>query len=205
MRYTNKQEYLNFGSIYHIYNKAISSELLFRTDKDYHFFLHKFKNYILPFADVYAYCLIPNHFHLLIDIKPENDVNTDLLKRLSFGGRNPISQAFSNFFNSYSKSFNKVYHRKGRLFLYPFKRILVDNNDYLMILINYIHRNPIHHGITNGFSDWKYSSYNAILSDEHSNVKKDNVLALFGGKSNFIAFHESNKVKPGMEKYLLDE
>jgi len=68
----------------------------------------------------------------------------------------------------------------GRLFLYPFKRILVDKEDYLLFLINYIHRNPIHHGIVKNFSDWKYSSYNTILSDKFTKIERSYILQLFG-------------------------
>jgi REP element-mobilizing transposase RayT len=204
MKYVNKLEELEFGKVYHIYNKAISNDLLFRKEDDYYFFLRKLEKFILPIAEIYAYCLIPNHFHLLLYIRPEDNIKSGILKRASITGRNPITQAFANFFNSYSKSYNIAYNRMGRLFLYPFKRILVDKEDYLLTLINYIHRNPIHHGIVKNFSEWKYSSYNTILSNKPTKIERAYIIQLLGSKKDFVLFHEQNKTKPGMDSYSLE-
>ncbi len=203
-KYVNKEEVLDFGKIYHIYNKAIGNELLFRNEDDYFFFLRKLEKYILPIACVYSYCLIPNHFHFLVYTKPEDEVKQRLTEKPFKKERNPLHQSFSNFFNSYSKPYNKAHNRMGRLFLYPFKRILVEKEDYLLCLINYIHRNPIHHGIVKNFSDWKYSSYNAIISKGSTKIKKTNILQLFSSVNDFVIFHEHNKTKPGIDKYYLE-
>jgi REP element-mobilizing transposase RayT len=197
---------LQFGETYHILNKAISDDRLFISNDDYFYFLKKLERYILPWADVLSYCLIPNHFHLLISVKDFEEIPTKLF-RIS----NPeeehekkIIQAFSNFLNSYTKSYNKTHNRKGRLFLYPFKRIFVDDNDYLTYLIAYIHRNPIHHGITDSYSSWKYSSYNTFISDKPTKVMRDYVLSLFGSKEEFNSFHADNKTVKGLKKYLIE-
>ena len=100
---TNKNiESLICGEVYHIYNKSVGNDVLFKTPKDYEFFLKKLKRFILPVSDLLAYCLIPNHFHLLLKIKdyeliPEikNEEETIFL-----------TQKFSNFFISYSRSYN---------------------------------------------------------------------------------------------------
>ena len=200
----NQHEKLRFGETYHILNRAVSSDKLFLSDKDYFYFLQKLNYFLLPWIDVIAYCLIPNHFHLLVNIKEKEKIPEKLLKP---GGDDPeklIIRAFGNFFNSYAKSFNNVHKRKGRLFLYSFKRILVDKEDYMTYLICYIHRNPIHHGLTDDYESWKYSSYNALLSDKPSKVNKEYVLNLFGSKKEFIAFHVENKTKRGLKDYLLE-
>jgi REP element-mobilizing transposase RayT len=59
------------GYYYHIYNHAIGNEQVFREDKNYHFFLKKTKKYIVPVAEIYSYCLMPNHFHFLVKLKDE--------------------------------------------------------------------------------------------------------------------------------------
>jgi len=200
---SNKLEQLEPGKTYHIYNKAISHEKLFVTEKDYFYFLKKLNRYILPVASIITYCLIPNHFHLLVTIKegedvperPENEEENQFRK---------ISKAFSNFFNSYARSFNIIHDRKGRLFLYPFKRILVDDEDYFVCLINYIHRNPVHHGLTEGYDQWRYSSYNAYLSKKPTAVARDEGLSLFSSLEEFILFHKENKTAPDVEKYYLE-
>ena len=60
------------GHYYHIYNKAVSDNLLFVEDKNYHFFILKIKKYLLSTVDVLAYCLMPNHYHLLVHLKTNN-------------------------------------------------------------------------------------------------------------------------------------
>ncbi len=200
----NKLQKLTFGDAYHIYNKAISHDKLFITSEDYFYFLKKLERYILPVADIVAYCLIPNHFHLLAVMKEEENIPFNLFKRVNEHPDQLLERSFSNFFNSYSKSFNKAHNRSGRLFLYPYKRILVESEDYFVCLINYIHRNPIHHGFTKKHSDWKYSSYNAYLSVKPTQVNKEEGLSLFSSLEEFILFHKENKSAPGIEKYYFE-
>jgi putative transposase len=200
---TNKLEKLHCGSTYHIYNKAISHEKLFLISDDYFYFLKKLNRYILPVANIIAYCLIPNHFHLLVTIKDRENIPRSLLK----GKVNPdqlVSKSFSNLFNSYTKSFNIVHNRAGRLFLYLFKRILVENEDYFACLINYIHRNPVHHGIVKNYDDWKYSSYHAYLSELPTHINRKEGLSLFSSLDDFIRFHQENKSVQGIEKYYFE-
>ena len=184
---------MDYGEIYHIYNRAVGNELLFITSADYYFFLKKLDRFILPIANIYSYCLIPNHFHLLIKIKEAYDIPDKGNRTTEISSSKKLNQPFSNLFNSYSKSFNKIHHRMGRLFIQPFKRIKVETEDYTRILINYIHRNPIHHGITKNFKDWKYSSYNACISDIETKIDRQQVLSYFGSIKAFIKFHEENK------------
>ncbi|MBN1118164.1 MAG: hypothetical protein JXA77_13225, partial [Bacteroidales bacterium] len=61
--------HLEPNNYYHIFNHAVGNENLFVEDKNYAFFLDKFEKYIVEFIDVFAYCLMPNHFHFLIRVK----------------------------------------------------------------------------------------------------------------------------------------
>ncbi len=88
--------------------------------------------------------------------------------------------------------------------LQSFKRILVEDEDYYTSLISYIHRNPIHHGLVDNYQDWKYSSFNAFLSDKKTSIDKVEVLSYFDSQEDFVAFHEENKTKLGAEKYFLE-
>lgn len=199
----NRREELLCGESYHIYNKTVGGELLFETDIDYQYFLKKMERFILPLADIYTYCLLPNHFHLMLKIREEEDIpalnSIDHEKHSDY-----ITRTFGNFFQSYSKSFNKTYNRQGRLFIQPFKRILVDDEDYFILLVNYIHRNPIHHGLVKELNDWKYFSYQTFLSDKPTNIDREEVLSYFGSLEEFVQFHEENKTKPGTEKFYLE-
>ena len=199
----NRQEVLVCGETYHIYNKAVGSELLFKGAADYEWFLKKLERFVLPIADIFTYCLIPNHFHLLLTIKEPDEI-PGLQKLDEDDYSNYLSHVFGNFFNSYSKSFNKMYDRVGRLFFQPFKRIAVEDEDYFILLVNYIHRNPIHHGLVKEMSDWKYSSYNAIASNKPTSLNRAEVLSFFDTIEEFIAFHDENKYKPSTEKFFLE-
>ena len=77
------------GATYHIYNR--SNEMLFYSRENYIYFLKKIRNNILPFADVLAYCLMPNHFHIIATVKAEGVVYKGQMQRLSFSIGNMIS------------------------------------------------------------------------------------------------------------------
>jgi len=146
---------------YHIYNRGINGEIIFKTAKNYLFFLNKLKEYLSNVCDIYAYCLMPNHFHLLVRIKNNkylseitNHQNKELEKGLH-ASQNIFSKQFAKVFNSYSQAFNKENNRHGSLIESPFKRKLITSEDYLRKCIIYIHQNPSH----GDFKNYKYSSY----------------------------------------------
>jgi|SRR5699024_1906591 len=177
---------------YHVYNRSIGSGKIFREQENYEFFLGKWNEYLDKYLDVWAYCLMPNHFHFIVRVKSKKELsNADLTGFQNLSGL--ISQKFSNFFNSYTKSFNKVYNRHGSLFERPFKRVKIDSEQYLQHLIYYIHHNPIHHHFVDDYTDWDYSSYTSILSKQPTKLRRKEVLKLFNGKESFITYHEEMK------------
>ena len=89
---------------------------------------------------------------------------------------------------------NKKYGRTGSLLEKPFKRIKITDENYLKTLILYIHLNPENHQICNNFSTYKYSSYQSIISQQKTNIKRDEVLLLFDGVKNFIDTHLERKL-----------
>ena len=182
------------GEFYHIYNKSVANEKLFRNHENYRFFLEKWNTYLSGYLDVYSYCLIPNHFHFLVKVNSfDNDTNQTL------------SSKFRQFFSSYALSYNSYFHRKGGLFERRFKRIHVDEEDYLTMLIHYIHHNPVHHRVVNHYTKYKYSSYNSIISDKRTCVKRDEILEWFGKKEKFVEYHKLNLNYKDIYKYLNSE
>lgn len=106
-------------NFYHIYNHAVGSDNLFRSHENYLFFLSRYDIYLSSVFKTFAYCLMPNHFHLLIKIR-EIEVIKSLAKIENddeFDYHKFIMQKLSNFLNSYSKAFNKQNSRKGALFV----------------------------------------------------------------------------------------
>jgi len=200
----NKTEILEPENYYHIYNRAVGDELLFKSDTDYSYFLNKIERFIFPVGDLISYCLIPNHFHLFIRTHEEKRIQINMKLNNLDSVLDKLNQAFSNFFNSYTKSFNLRHGRKGKLFMLPYKRILVENYAYFISIINYIHRNPIHHGLVQNHSEWKHSSYNDYLSSNTTKINIELGLNFFGNRQNFIEIHQENKIKEGCNKYLTD-
>jgi putative transposase len=181
---------LQYGVYYHIYNRGVNQENIFREERNYTYFLKLYAHYIGPVADTYAYCLLRNHFHLLVRIHDEEEIEAQTLKvSETFRVLNP-SRQFSNLFNAYAKAINKAYDRTGSLFQHPFGRVAVTDDSYFLNLVAYIHHNPQKHGFVNDFREWRYSSYQAHLSDQTTRLKRAQVLDWFQGQEAFVAFHQ---------------
>jgi REP element-mobilizing transposase RayT len=167
---------LHPGVIYHIYNRGVNGEAIFKEKRNYEYFINLYVKHIQPVADTYAFCLLPNHFHILAEVK-------------DLSGLKSASQSFSNFFNAYAKSINKAYGRTGPLFERPFKRIPVTDSDYFTCLLIYIHQHPQRHGLIEDYRDWPYSSYGIFTSDQASFVKRDAVSEWFGDVGELLNAH----------------
>ncbi|MBI4648746.1 MAG: hypothetical protein HY738_19705 [Bacteroidia bacterium] len=191
---------------YHIYNHGNAKDDIFIFQSDYYLFLKKYMRYINPIADTYCYCLMPNHFHFLLKIKPPDEIlqiyKTKYPAKQIISSPNMvnnssgiilatfISKQFADFFNSYSKSFNKIHNRRGSLFLDNFKRKPVIGNDYLIKMVHYIHYNPVSHGFVDEITEWKFSSYNIILSTVPTFLKRNDVVGWFENLENFVSYHK---------------
>ena len=176
--------------LYHIYNRGNNNELIFREEKNYYFFLQNFSKYVKPYVKVFAYCLMPNHFHFLIEIKRGSIDKVDGTTQLNKVFLNPVEKAFKDFFIKYSKSFNKTYSRFGSLFQHKFKRKLIEDEKYLTRLIAYIHYNPVRKNLCDNINEWKFSSYNEIITGKQFIVNNMDILLFFGELDNFIEFHK---------------
>ena len=168
---------LEAGSVYHIYNHAIGNDNLFREHENYMFFIKKWKQYWACYMDVFAYCLMPNHFHVLGKLKPlTEDIRMEIKKEgtakaLAYlEGKVPenvfYESQFKRFFTSYSKAYGKKYNRVGSLFRAKFKRTLISDKEQLLDMMFYIHHNPIHHGFCTHFGQWAYCSYNDFMEEK---------------------------------------
>lgn len=194
-----KQESFNPSQFYHIFNRGNNKENIFISEANYSYFLKLIKKYLLPVCDIYAYCLLPNHFHFIIRIK-DNDELPENIKN----GERKLHQPFSNLFNAYTKAINKKHNRIGSLFQEHLKRIKIDNELYLQNLIVYVHTNPSHHSISN-FENYLHSSYKSIISSKTTLLKRDEVLILFDDVENFKVVHSiKKKYIEALNKYLME-
>ncbi len=174
------------GKFYHIYNRGINSESLFKETSNYEHFLRLFEKYIDPVAETFAWCLMPNHFHFLIRIREFS--NPDRVSE-SFLVKNP-SLAFSHLFNAYAQAFNKRFKRTGSLFETPFKRKSINDSNYFKELVFYIHNNPVKHGFCHDLIDYPWSSYMTLISFHPTKLQREKVVGWFDSKTKFGAFHQ---------------
>jgi REP element-mobilizing transposase RayT len=177
------------GAYYHIYNRGNNRENIFVEEKNYHYFMKLYALHIEAVAQTYAYCLLRNHFHFLVRIRSEEELQTYQVPET--GKVRSPSQAFSNLFNAYARAFNKMYQRSGALFQRPFGRVGIESDAHFQSLIAYIHQNPQKHGFVDDFRDWPFSSYGALSSDSPTRLQRDDVHRWFGGREGFQSWHIS--------------
>ncbi|MBX2871973.1 MAG: transposase [Saprospiraceae bacterium] len=176
--------------LYHVYNRGNNREDIFKETKNYDFFLQLYQKYLTGLAQLHAYCLMPNHFHLLIGVLDSAVKTPD---PYNDGGKlNPITKGFKNFFIAYVKAINKKYGRTGSLFQAKFKKKLIENEYQYLFTTAYIHNNPVKAGLSQRYDDWQYSSYLGLIGrqDELKLARKE-VFDTFGGQEQFLSFHEA--------------
>jgi putative transposase len=193
------------GNFYHVICKSINKNLLFLNDNNRTYFLKKYQLYLSDYTDTYAWCMLNNHVHWLIKVKEEKDITAYLQgledEKLTVTQRRFISgepvtpdelleRQYNSFFVSYTRSYNIMYTRKGNLFDRSFRRIAIADDRHLTQAIVYIHANTVKHSIMKDFTAYRWSSYQAILSERPTNVKRREVLDWFGGKDKFIEIHQ---------------
>jgi REP element-mobilizing transposase RayT len=212
-------ERLKPDTSYHIFNHANGFENVFREPENYRFFLEKYRNYISPVAETYAYCLMPNHFHLVVRIQKQevieelirNKNNPDLVSNFSkvpnFGKvkeesrkvienqeiEKYLSKQFANLFSCYTQAFNKVNSRMGSLFIKNFRREPIHIKEHFINAVIYTHRNPIHHGYRDNYDEWPYSSYFGVVNSEENGTESQKLIKIFGGIDLFVQLHRDSK------------
>jgi REP element-mobilizing transposase RayT len=131
------------GAFYHIMSRGNERQDIFRCDDDRKMFLDLIGDFSERFEiDVFAYVLMDNHFHLLLRTREAN-----LPKAMQWLG------------TTYTRKFNNRHDRSGHLFQGRYKSILVENDQYMLHLSCYIHRNPLRAGIISRLADYRWSSY----------------------------------------------
>jgi putative transposase len=197
---------LEFGQYYHIYNRGNNGTNLFFENENYYHFLRLYAKYIEPIAETYAWCLLKNHFHILVRIKEKKEIKISNLTYNTTEKPKVIEpyRQFSHFFNAYTQAINKRYNRTGSLFEHKYERKLVTSEKYFKQLIYYIHNNPVHHGFVKQINLYAWSSYTTVLSDQPTLLKRIEVVDLYGGKDNFIMYHNEEHNTNEINDCLID-
>lgn len=166
------RRYLEFcpGEYYHLYNRGVNREKIFFESDNYRFFLERIERYLLPIMDLLAYCLMPNHYHLLVSIAEPK--TSEVFKT------SEVSKAMMKLSVSYTKAINKRFDRVGPLFQGAFQARHIDTSAYLWQLAGYLHQNPVEAGLVDKPEDWSYSScraYNSVRFSDPAPISLANL------------------------------
>lgn len=182
------------GQIYHIYNRGVEKRPIFEGKRDYSRFLNTLLYYQLEgpkprfsnfakykiyrpntekkIVEIVCYCIMPNHFHLLI-------------RQLKDKG---ISEFISKLTNSYTKYYNIKYNRVGPLLQGQFKAVLMENDEQLIHLSRYIHLNPLVSYLVKDLNMYDWSSYKEFIEGKEGLCSKKDVLGFFKSPKDYKQF-----------------
>lgn len=193
-----KRDYKEFakGEICHVFNRGNNKEKIFIDNDDYRAFLFRIAlslgltkkdislNDLLYFPKtrvrinskaglfkIHAFCLMPNHFHLLVEQLTDDPISSLILK---------LSTSFSMYFN-------RKYERIGNVFQDCFKSVNVKTNEQLMWNSTYIHMNPVTAGIVKTPIEYEWSSYRDVMKERDLPIVSLDLLPkIFGNKENLM-------------------
>lgn len=176
---------LQTDQFYHFYNQGNNGRKIFFTDENYLYFLRSFRKFVYPYCDVVCFCLMPNHFHFLLNTNP---TSVKLVKVGSLEVSN-LKNGFRNLLSSYAKAINKQQGFKGSLFRQKTKAKLLESDDYQypFICFHYIHQNPLNACLVEKMEDWPYSSFPDYMGTRNGQLcRKELAYELIGvSKSSF--------------------
>jgi len=157
------------GALYHITARGNAQADIFLNDSDRDIFLTILKDEVIQQRWLcYAWCLMDNHYHFLIETPEAN-----------------LSRGMQRLNGRYTQSFNRKHHRVGHLFQGRYKAILVEKENYLLELCRYIVLNPVRANMVNDVNQWQWSSYrDTLISRTSTWLATASVLALFSAQRN---------------------
>lgn len=189
--------FINEG-FYHIYNRGVEKRIIFEVEPDYQRFLEVLRYYQLGgpkprfstfkrfnqdlsknplIVEIVCFCLMPNHFHLLI-------------RQLKTGG---VQEFISKVSNSYTKYFNTKYKRVGPLFQAEFKAVSIESEEQLLHLSRYIHLNPYVAQIAENIENYPYSSFPEYLREKGGFCNTKPILDFFSSQGHYEEFVRDQK------------
>lgn len=183
------------GEFYHLFTRGVEKQITFSDRRDYSHFIEALFYYqiqnpkprfsthrrskLFPIdtskkiAEIICYCLMPNHFHLLV-------------KQLQDGG---ISELMRKLLLSATKYRNTKYNRQGSVFQVPFKAVLIESEEQLLHVSRYIHLNPLVSLLTKDLKSYPWSSYLDFIGlNDNTAVKKEEILNFFKSPKDYEKF-----------------
>lgn len=161
------------GLLYHVIARGNQRQRTFCTGRDYAAYRERVARYRKSYGvKVYAYCLMPNHVHLLLETSHV-----------------PLSRFMQGLQQSYTQYFNRVHHKVGHLFQGRYKAIICEKEEYLLELVRYIHLNPVRSKLVRRAEEYRYSGHRVYLVGKETEVMDPGlVLKLVGGPKGYRRF-----------------
>lgn len=171
--------------LYHIYNRGNNRGRIFFERDNYLFFLKKIRVEVAPLVDLLAYCLMPNHYHLLIRVKKVDGLNDEQVSK-------SLSRKLGTLQSSYSQAINKAQNRTGSLFQQGAKSKNIET--YGHICLHYIHQNPVLAGLCEKPEGWEFSSFQDYVGLRNGSLpSKDVAFKFLDVPSNTEEFYEESQ------------
>jgi len=174
------------GLLYHVIVRGNQRQKTFLRPRDYQAYLERLTKYCQKYGvTLYAYCLMPNHVHLLLEC-----------------GEEPLAKFMQGIQQSYTQYFNRAHDKVGHLFQGRYKAIVCEKDEYLLALVRYIHLNPVRSKMVSKAEQYRYSAHGAYLKATASEmVNPGPVLKLLGGRAAYRRFVQDGIGEGHKEEY----
>src|SRR5262252_9268255 len=178
------------GVLYHVIVRGNQRQKTFLNDRDYRAYLDRLAKYRRKYNySVHAYCLMPNHVHLLVE-----------------SSAHPLAKFMQGLQQSYTQYFNLKYHKTGHLFEGRYKAIICEKDEYLLE-VRYIHLNPVRAAIVKNPGQYPYSGHHAYLQGKNTEIIDPTpVFELLGGERGYRRFvHDGLRDGHKEEYYAVED
>jgi REP-associated tyrosine transposase len=178
------------GVLYHVIVRGNQRQKTFLSDRDYQAYMERLARYRKKYGyGLYAYCLMPNHVHLLLESSDR-----------------PLAKLMQGLQQSYSQYYNRKHHKTGHVFEGRYQAIICQKDEYLLELIRYIHLNPVRAGMVKSAEAHRYSGHHACLHGKATEtIDPGKVLAILGGKAAYRRFVSDGLAEGHKEEYYAVE
>ena len=177
------------SGIYHVVLRRVNQQILFEDSYDYLKFLFILSDCKERFhVEIYAYCLMNNHIHLLIHSSPET-----------------LAGFFQSLETRFARWYNNKYARSGHLFQERYHSMAIETTGTLLNTLIYIHNNPVRAGICRFPSEYRWSSYNAYYGAKNSFVDITFAVNLLGSRSMLQRYFSDHENDPSTGDAFFDD
>lgn len=183
------------NEFYHIYNRGNNKNLIFFEDRNYQYFLKKIKKELDAYCNLLAYCLMPNHYHLLVQVKPTEEK--------TYLNNHPLIRKIGSLQSSYTRAIQKQNNTSGSLFQQKTKAKLIDTSSskYLLSCLHYIHQNPLKANLVSKLEQYEFSSFNEYLHQKEKLCNME-IAKQYGLYNENTFYNESYKIIVNEDKIL---